>query len=196
VVGNSNCPIVDTWWQTETGAHMILPLPGATTLKPGSATLPFFGVEPALLDPESGKEIEGEGEGCAAAHLFAPLHTCLRSFALVCGPASAVVRWKDAWGFVRGCARVRAWMGEGFLLVLFVSTQMCEGLCKDACGHPTTSPPPHTHTHTHAYTHGRVGTAYARTEKMDRGRSRDGMAGRDACGAKPRPTWVVTGKKV
>ena len=62
VVGESRCPIVDTWWQTETGAHMITPLPGATDLKPGSATLPFFGVEPALLDAE-GNEVEGEGEG-------------------------------------------------------------------------------------------------------------------------------------
>ncbi len=58
VVGNSRCPIVDTWWQTETGAHMLTPLPGATPLKPGSATQPFFGVIPVLLDDE-GKEIEG-----------------------------------------------------------------------------------------------------------------------------------------
>ncbi|BDA44920.1 Acetyl-coenzyme A synthetase [Coccomyxa sp. Obi] len=62
VVGDGRCPIVDTWWQTETGAHMITPLPGATTLKPGSATLPFFGVEPAILN-EKGEEIQGEGEG-------------------------------------------------------------------------------------------------------------------------------------
>jgi acetyl-CoA synthetase len=62
VVGDKRCPIVDTWWQTETGAHMITPLPGATDLKPGSATLPFFGVEPALLDND-GKEIHGPGEG-------------------------------------------------------------------------------------------------------------------------------------
>jgi acetyl-CoA synthetase len=62
VVGDSRCPIVDTWWQTETGAHMITPLPGATDLKPGSATLPFFGVQPALLD-EQGQEIEGPGAG-------------------------------------------------------------------------------------------------------------------------------------
>ncbi|MEW5249664.1 acetate--CoA ligase [Microbulbifer discodermiae] len=62
VVGDGRCPIVDTWWQTETGAHMITPLPGAMALKPGSATLPFFGVQPALLD-EQGREIEGEGEG-------------------------------------------------------------------------------------------------------------------------------------
>jgi acetyl-CoA synthetase len=62
VVGEERCPIVDTWWQTETGAHMLTPLPGATDLKPGSATLPFFGVQPALLD-ENGKEIEGEGAG-------------------------------------------------------------------------------------------------------------------------------------
>ncbi|HSB95354.1 MAG TPA: acetate--CoA ligase [Spongiibacteraceae bacterium] len=61
-VGDERCPIVDTWWQTETGAHMITPLPGATPLKPGSATLPFFGVEPVLLDGE-GKEIMGAGEG-------------------------------------------------------------------------------------------------------------------------------------
>ena len=62
VVGDSKCPIVDTWWQTETGAMMITPLAGSTPLKPGSATKPFLGIEPALLD-ESGKEIEGEGSG-------------------------------------------------------------------------------------------------------------------------------------
>ena len=62
VVGDSRCPIVDTWWQTETGAIMITPLPGAIALKPGSATLPFFGVEPVLLDAE-GKELEGEASG-------------------------------------------------------------------------------------------------------------------------------------
>ncbi len=62
VVGEQRCPIVDTWWQTETGAQMITPLPGATPLKPGSATRPFFGVQPALLD-EEGKEIEGAGAG-------------------------------------------------------------------------------------------------------------------------------------
>jgi len=57
VVGNGKCPIVDTWWQTETGSILITPLPGATTAKPGSATLPFFGVVPAVLTPE-GQEIE------------------------------------------------------------------------------------------------------------------------------------------
>jgi acetyl-CoA synthetase len=62
VVGGSRCPIVDTWWQTETGAHMLTPLPGATPLKPGSAAKPFFGVQPVLLDAE-GSEIEGPGEG-------------------------------------------------------------------------------------------------------------------------------------
>ena len=50
VIGDSRCPIVDTWWQTETGAIMITPLPGATPLKPGTATLPFFGVEAAVVD--------------------------------------------------------------------------------------------------------------------------------------------------
>ncbi|MGB1110426.1 MAG: acetate--CoA ligase [Gammaproteobacteria bacterium] len=58
VVGDGRCPIVDTWWQTETGAHMLTPLPGATPLKPGSATKPFFGVQPVLLD-DQGNEIEG-----------------------------------------------------------------------------------------------------------------------------------------
>ncbi len=58
VVGDERCPIVDTWWQTETGAHMLTPLPGATPLKPGSATNPFFGVQPVLLD-DQGHEIEG-----------------------------------------------------------------------------------------------------------------------------------------
>ena len=62
VVGDSRCPIVDTWWQTETGAHMITPMPGATDLKPGSATFPFFGVQLALLN-EDGSEIEGPGAG-------------------------------------------------------------------------------------------------------------------------------------
>ena len=64
VVGKNNCPIVDTWWQTETGGILITPLPGATTTKPGSATLPFFGIEPAILDPNSGEEIsDKECEG-------------------------------------------------------------------------------------------------------------------------------------
>ena len=61
-VGKSRCPIVDTWWQTETGGHLITPLPGAMELKPGSASLPFFGVEPQLLD-EKGNIIKGAGEG-------------------------------------------------------------------------------------------------------------------------------------
>ena len=60
VVGEQRCPIVDTWWQTETGAVLITPLPGATTLKPGSATRPFFGVRPALMDAE-GKRLPDEG---------------------------------------------------------------------------------------------------------------------------------------
>ncbi len=62
VVGEGRCPIVDTWWQTETGGILITPLPGATALKPGSATLPFFGVQPELVDGE-GAVIEGEGSG-------------------------------------------------------------------------------------------------------------------------------------
>ena len=62
VVGNGECPIVDTWWQTETGGILITPLPGATDLKPGSATRPFFGIEPAIVD-EQGNELEGDASG-------------------------------------------------------------------------------------------------------------------------------------
>jgi acetyl-CoA synthetase len=62
VVGEGRCPIVDTWWQTETGGILITPLPGATALKPGSATLPFFGVKPEVVNPE-GKVLEGACEG-------------------------------------------------------------------------------------------------------------------------------------
>ncbi len=62
VVGEERCPIVDTWWQTETGGFMITPLPGATALKPGSATRPFFGVKPAIVDSD-GVELLGEAEG-------------------------------------------------------------------------------------------------------------------------------------
>lgn len=62
VVGDQRCPIVDTWWQTETGGIMISPLPGATDLKPGSATRPFFGIKPILVDAD-GKELEGATDG-------------------------------------------------------------------------------------------------------------------------------------
>lgn len=67
VVGQGNVPIVDTWWQTETGGHLLTPLPGATTTKPGSATFPFFGCQPVILDPANGAEItstEAEGVLC------------------------------------------------------------------------------------------------------------------------------------
>ncbi|WP_375254584.1 acetate--CoA ligase [Yoonia sp.] len=57
VVGKGKAPIVDTWWQTETGGHLLTPLPGATTTKPGSATLPFFGIKPVILEPTTGEEI-------------------------------------------------------------------------------------------------------------------------------------------
>mgnify|MGYP001821227691 FL=1 len=62
IVGNGQCPIVDTWWQTETGGHLITPLPGATALKPGSASVPFFGIQPVILD-DQGNELEGECTG-------------------------------------------------------------------------------------------------------------------------------------
>ena len=67
VVGKGVCPIVDTWWQTETGGILITPLPGATATKPGSATRPFFGIKPVVLDPSSGKKLDGdEVEGVLA----------------------------------------------------------------------------------------------------------------------------------
>jgi acetyl-CoA synthetase len=62
IVGEERCPIVDTWWQTETGGILITPLPGATPLKPGSCTRPFFGIQPAVIDKD-GKEVSGAGEG-------------------------------------------------------------------------------------------------------------------------------------
>ena len=66
IVGEEKCPIVDTWWQTETGGILISPLPAITALKPGSATTPFFGIEPVILD-ENGNEIEGNpAEGLLA----------------------------------------------------------------------------------------------------------------------------------
>ena len=67
VVGRGQCPIVDTWWQTETGGHLMTPLPGATATKPGSCTRPFFGIEPVILEPTTGAEIhdtEAEGVLC------------------------------------------------------------------------------------------------------------------------------------
>ena len=69
VVGGGRCPIVDTWWQTETGGHLMTPLPGATELKPGSAQQPFFGITPVVLEPTTGEVIEGndvEGVLCIA----------------------------------------------------------------------------------------------------------------------------------
>ena len=67
VVGKDSCPVVDTWWQTETGGILISPLPGATATKPGSATRPFFGIQPVVLDPSSGKQLDNnEVEGVLA----------------------------------------------------------------------------------------------------------------------------------
>ncbi len=69
VVGKGNCPIVDTWWQTETGGHLMTPLPGAHVTKPGAAMKPFFGIKPVVLEPTTGAEIEGndvEGVLCIA----------------------------------------------------------------------------------------------------------------------------------
>jgi acetyl-CoA synthetase len=71
VIGSGKTPIVDTWWQTETGAIMITPLPGATAMKPGSATRPMFGIQPVLLD-ESGNELEGAVSGNLAIKMSWP----------------------------------------------------------------------------------------------------------------------------
>jgi acetyl-CoA synthetase len=77
VIGDGRCPIVDTWWQTETGAHMLTPLPGATATKPGSATVPFFGAQPVLLD-DLGNLVEGNpAEGNLA--MSAPWPSMMRS---------------------------------------------------------------------------------------------------------------------
>jgi len=79
VVGEARCPIVDTWWQTETGGHMLTPLPGATALKPGSATQPFFGVQPGIIDTETNKLIEGNGEASGALVITASWPGQIRS---------------------------------------------------------------------------------------------------------------------
>ena len=86
VVGEKRCPIVDTWWQTETGAIQIAPLPGAIATKPGSATVPFFGVDPVIVD-ERGRVLEGECEG----------RLCLRDG----GPAMLRTVWRDHERFVQ-----------------------------------------------------------------------------------------------
>jgi acetyl-CoA synthetase len=78
VVGDARCPIVDTWWQTETGGHLITPLPGATKMKPGSASTPFFGVVPAIVDPENGKIIE-ETEAQGALVMTRPWPSQMRT---------------------------------------------------------------------------------------------------------------------
>ena len=79
VVGDSRCPIVDTWWQTETGGHLITPLPGATPLKPGSATRPFFGVKPGIIDTETNKLVEGDGEATGALVITRPWPSQMRT---------------------------------------------------------------------------------------------------------------------
>jgi len=76
VVGGERCPIVDTWWQTETGGHLITPLPGATDLKPGSASRPFFGVVPAIVDASTGEVLEGECEGALVITRPWPAQMC------------------------------------------------------------------------------------------------------------------------
>ncbi|MCE8514734.1 acetate--CoA ligase [Ruegeria pomeroyi] len=79
VVGHGRCPIVDTWWQTETGGHLLTPLPGATTTKPGSATKPFFGVQPVILDAQTAEEqteTAAEGVLCLKDSWPGQMRTC------------------------------------------------------------------------------------------------------------------------
>ena len=80
MVGDDRCPIVDTWWQTETGGILITPLPGAIALKPGSATLPFFGVRPEIVDAE-GKVLEGAASGNLVHRRLAGPARCAPSMA-------------------------------------------------------------------------------------------------------------------
>jgi len=94
-VGGKRCPIVDTWWQTETGAHMITPLPGVTPLKPGSATLPFFGVDAAVVD-DNGKEVPPNVGGKLV--IRRPWPSMLRS---IYGDASRYR--KTYWSEIKGC---------------------------------------------------------------------------------------------
>ncbi len=81
MVGDNRCPIVDTWWQTETGGILITPLPGATKLKPGSATRPFFGVVPEIGRDADGKVLEGETQGICVSRGHGPAR-CARSTAI------------------------------------------------------------------------------------------------------------------
>ncbi|MEM7470003.1 MAG: acetate--CoA ligase [Pseudomonadota bacterium] len=81
IIGGGRCPIVDTWWQTETGGHLLTPLPGATATKPGSATTPFFGIEPVILEPTTGAEIHdtaAEGVLCIKDSWPAQMRTVYR----------------------------------------------------------------------------------------------------------------------
>ncbi|CAN5432712.1 acetate--CoA ligase [soil metagenome] len=94
-IGAERCPIVDTWWQTETGMHMITPLPGATPLKPGTATLPFFGIDAAIVD-DNGKEV-GAGEGGKLV-IRKPWPSMVRS---IYGDKSRFK--KQYWSEVKGC---------------------------------------------------------------------------------------------
>ena len=96
VVGKGTVPIVDTWWQTETGGHLMTPLPGAHATKPGSAMKPFFGIEPVVLDPTSGAEIEGNpmSRACSASATAGPAR-CARSGAITSAsrrPISPITR--------------------------------------------------------------------------------------------------------
>ena len=79
VVGDGRCPIVDTWWQTETGGHLITPLPGATALKPGSASVPFFGVVPGIVDTTTNELIDGNGEASGALVITQPWPAQMRT---------------------------------------------------------------------------------------------------------------------
>lgn len=73
VVGENRCAVIDTYWQTETGGHTIAPLPAAIPCKPGSATLPFFGIEPVIVG-EDGREVKGAGKGALVIASFAYIY--------------------------------------------------------------------------------------------------------------------------
>jgi acetyl-CoA synthetase len=128
VVGDQRCPIVDTWWQTETGGVLITPLPGCTKLKPGSATRPFFGIEPAIVD-ENGKELEGAASGILVIkkswpgqmrtiygdhQRFVDTYFSILAVSMTCltypDTVSVLPRLKAHWSFMKQLPRLPLWV--------------------------------------------------------------------------------------
>ena len=96
LVGKGKCPIVDTWWQTETGGHLMTPLPGAHAMKPGSAMKPFFGIEPVVLDPQSGSRSKATVSKAFFASRTAGPVRCAPSGAIMSGSRRPISRTTKA----------------------------------------------------------------------------------------------------